>query len=287
LTLYGPVVVNGLLIKIYEGREARALAIAAIGISLASATLPPLVGILLEYWDWRITLGILVAVLLPVWWLVVLSGFPRGVVKAPARQGRVSGTIYRQPAFWLIGLCVALAFNVSIVLAVCYPPLFASKGYSVVQAGWFLALAGVAGLTGKTCVAWLGDAARVYAKWVAIGLLLLQVVGLAVLFSAGGIPGIMLAMVMSGFGGGAFIPMHPYLNSQYFDVQVIGEVNGAQMPLFLPFALVGAPLAGYTYDQTGSYQHQLVALAVVLCVAGLIAWRLPSPGAGPVASISQ
>ena len=53
LTLYGPVVVNGLMVKLYPGREARALAIVAIGISLAAATLPPLVGTLLEYHGWR------------------------------------------------------------------------------------------------------------------------------------------------------------------------------------------------------------------------------------------
>ncbi|MEZ5502749.1 MAG: hypothetical protein R3E50_08835 [Halioglobus sp.] len=44
LTLYGPVVVNGLMVRIYPGREARALAVAAMGISFAAASLPPAVG---------------------------------------------------------------------------------------------------------------------------------------------------------------------------------------------------------------------------------------------------
>ncbi len=52
LAMYGPVVVNGLLIKLYSGREARALAIAAMGISVATILLPPLVGVLLFHLEW-------------------------------------------------------------------------------------------------------------------------------------------------------------------------------------------------------------------------------------------
>jgi cyanate permease len=78
-----------------------------------------------------------------------------------------------------------------------------------------------------------------------------------------------------GFGSGAFIPMHPYLNSRYFDAAIISQVNGAQMPLFLPLGLVGAPLAGYVFDQTGSYEWVLIALAVILGMAALLVLRLP------------
>ncbi len=70
--------------------------------------------------------------------------------------------------------------------------------------------------------------------------------------------------------------MQPYLNSRYFDAAIISQVNGAQMPLFLPFGLIGAPLAGYAYDQTGNYDAVLVALAATLGVAALLIVRLPA-----------
>jgi predicted MFS family arabinose efflux permease len=279
LTLYGPVVINGLMVKIYPGREARALAVVAIGISLASATLPPLVGSLLADLGWRVVLQSLAAGLLVVLWLLIPVGTPGGVVgAASAGDGSVVNTFYRDGAFWLIGLCVAMGLNVSIVLAVCYPPIFASLGYSVEYAGWFLALSGVAGLAGKSCLAWLGDATRQYAKWLAAALLLLQGIGLILLFAAVDVTGVIVALSLIGFGTGAFIPMHPYLNSRYFEAAIISHVNGAQMPLFLPFGLVGAPLAGYVYDQTGNYDAVLIALAVTLSVAALLVLRLPTQG---------
>ena len=103
-------------------------------------------------------------------------------------------------------------------------------------------------------------------------------VGLLMLAQVESTLGISLALCLMGFGGGAFIPMHPYLNSRYFDAAIISQVNGAQMPLFLPFGLVGAPLAGYVFDQTGSYNGVLLALMVTLVIAALLVLRLPKAG---------
>ncbi len=278
LTLYGPVVINGLMIKMYPGREARALAVTAIGISLAAIVLPLLVGVLLAHLDWRHALLGLATGVLIVLWLAILVGIPPGIVGAvPVAQGSATTSIYRNPAFWLIGFCVALGLNVSVVLAVSYPPHFASQGYTVADVGWLLALSGLSGLVGKTCLAWLGDATRDYAKWLVAVLLLLQTAGLGLLLVASDVSGLIPALCLIGFGTGAFIPMHPYLNSQYFDTAIISQVNGAQAPLFLPFGLVGAPLAGYVFDQTGSYEMVLIALAITLMVAALLVLRLPAP----------
>ncbi len=277
LTLYGPVVINGLLVKIYPGLEARALAVAAIGMSLAAITLPLLVGSLLAHLEWRGALLTLAAGVLVALWLAILTGIPPGVIRTvPVVQGATAATFYRNPAFWLIGWCVALALNVSVVLAVSYPPHFASQGYTVVHVGWFLAASGLSGLVGKSCLAWLGDAARDYAKWLVVALLLLQIAGLGLLLVADDVYGVIPALCLLGFGIGAFVPMHPYLNSRYFDAAIIGQVNGAQAPLFLPFGLIGAPLAGYVFDQTGNYHGVLIALAIALGVAALLVARLPA-----------
>ena len=275
MTMYGPVVINGLMVKIYTGREARALAIAAMGISLAGTTLPPVVGLLLANLDWRQTLLLLALTILVLQWIVVLSGIPASAGGVNPAVGHAGEKISRGRPFWLIGFCVALGFNVAIVLAVCYPPYFISKGYSVAQAGWFLSIAGIAGLSGKGMVAWLGDAAKGYAKWLAAGLCLLQVAGLYALYTAADASAVIPAMCLLGFGGGAFIPMHPYLNSRYFDAGIIGQVNGAQMPLFLPFGLVGAPLAGYAFDSMGHYNAVLLALAVALVFSAVLSLMLP------------
>lgn len=276
MSLYGPVVVNGMLVKLYPGREARALALAAIGISVAAVILPPLVGSLMAHFNWRQVLQILAVGMLIALWIVILAGTPRGVVgTVNTTEAPVAGAFYRTKAFWLIGLCMALGLNVMIVMSVAYPPFFISRGFSVAEAGWFLSLGGLAGLVGKSCLAWWGDTVRHWAKWLVAGLLVMQIVGLGLLYTATDAWEVVVALALQGFANGAFIPMHPYLNSRYFDAGINSQVTGAQMPLFLPLGLTGAPLAGYVYDRTGSYDVVLLALAAVLAVAALLVARLP------------
>jgi len=278
LTLYGPVVVNGMLVKIYTGREARALAIAAMGISVATAILPPVVGVLLANVGWRSALASLAVIVLIALWLAILAGIPSHVESpiSVADEPQQIQPVYASRNFWLIGLCVALGFNVAIVLAICYPLHFVSQGFSLAQAGWFLSMAGVSGMAGKTVVAVFADGLRRHAKWLACTLLTMQAIGLFWLQAAQTTAQVVPIICMMGLAGGAFLPMHPYLNSQYFDARIIGRVGGAQMPLFLPFGLVGAPLAGYFYDQHGNYLLVLSVLSAVLVVAALLAALLPS-----------
>ncbi|MAT92651.1 MAG: hypothetical protein CME59_08620 [Halioglobus sp.] len=274
---YGPVVVNGLMVKLYPGREARALAIAAIGISFAAAVLPPATGVLLANFHWRAALAILAGVLLLILWCVALLGVPGGVVGAVAASDEQGGMgIYREPAFWLIGGCMALGLNTAVVMAVCYPPHFVAEGYSLADAGWFLALSGMAGLFGKLSVAWIGDRVRAHARWLAVGILVALLVGYGLLLQTEGRAQVLAAMVLLGYSGGAFLPMHPFLNSRYFDASIIGQVTGAQMPLFLPLGIVGAPLAGFVFDRTGSYDLVLVGICGILAVAACLALCLPA-----------
>ncbi len=287
MTGYGPVVINALLTRVYPGREARALAIAAIGISLASIVLPPATGLLLDWFDWRTTLLSLSLSLLGIVWAVVLFAVPPVAGRPAAERQPLARAIYRERAFWLIGSLVALGFNGALVMTICYPPYFRSLGYSPASAGLLLALAGAGGLVGKTALAWLGDALRDRAAQLAAFVLSLQAVAIALLWSAESTAVMVVAMGLLGFGGGALIPLHPYLNSRYFDPAIIGQVNGAQTPLMLPLGLVGPPLAGFAYDRSGGYEPVLLAVALLYCLAAVLALYLSvrerelSPGAGP------
>jgi predicted MFS family arabinose efflux permease len=278
LSMYGPVVVNGLLIKLYPGREARALAFAAMGISVATALLPPLVGVMLINLEWRMALTVLAVGVLLLLWLCILLGIPAnaGVAIIDPEAAKADSNIYRQRSFWLVGTCVALVMNVAIIMAICYPPHFTSQGYTLAQAGLFISAAGIAGLFGKAALAVFAGTVSRHTKTVAIGLIAGQAIGLSLLLIATGVGQTLLVLCLAGACSGGFIPMHPYLNSRYFEARIIGRVNGAQMPLFLPLGLVGAPLAGYLYDQQGHYETVLMGLVCVLLVAILLASFLPS-----------
>ena len=275
---YGPVAINGLMVKLYPGREGRALAIVAMGISVSSITLPLFIGSALQLFDWRTTLGVLSVCMLLAIWLWVFLAIPAdagGSVEASSRK--LAGDIYRRPEFWLVGVTVALAMNVMVVLAICYPPLFAQRGFTAVEAGLFLSVAGFGGALGKLTIAGLADRFSGATRMIVATILLLKLLGLVLLLRAETTVAVTVSIFLMGFAGGSLLPMHPYLNSRYFDAAVIGQVNGAQAPLFLPLGLVGPPLAGYVFDQTGSYQWVLVGLCVLLLASVATVLVLPRP----------
>jgi predicted MFS family arabinose efflux permease len=283
LSMYGPVVVGGLLIKLYPGREAKVLAFAAMGISFATALLPPITGFLLAHLGWREALASLAVSILVVVWLVIWAGIPAdaGVMPKSDESDAEQVNIYSHASFWLVGFSVAMAFNAAIVLAICYPPHFTNRGFSVTEAGMFLALSGVAGLGGKFMIVIFSGFVSKYTKAVAACLLLGQAGGMILLLGAQTIAQTLPIMVLMGICSGGFLPMHPFLNSRYFKAEVIGQVNGAQMPLFLPFGLVGAPLAGYMFDRQGNYELVLMGLAGVLICAAILTLLLPKVTVAP------
>lgn len=285
MVFYGPVTVNAFLIKHYRSRSGRALAIAAMGVSLSSAVLPLLVGVLMAAFSWRGSLFALVIGLAIFLFASILFGLQatdgggseEGLIDDGDSNGVADTGFLRQRAFWLIGLAVAIAFMATFVIAICYKKHFTLMGFSTFDAGVFLSAGGAAGLVGKVTVAALIGRFQSQVKYFAVLLLLSQIIGYGGLVFAESYAATILCVILGGFGGGAFIPMHPILNDTYFDAGIIGRVGGAQMPMMLPVGLVGLPLSGYVFDKTGSFDLVFAAVAALFSFAILLLLKLPKP----------
>lgn len=315
LSLYGPITVNALLIKIYKSKAGRALAIAAMGASIATTLLPFAVAWLISNFDWRYTLMVLsfsITVFLGSVIIKILPG--RCVDSKLASDGQPSTTadfsienptavnpvststvtealVVEKPvsylkdrAFWQIGIAVALAFNAALVMGISYPQHFGNMGFGLSEAAFLVSMVGLSGLIGKAFIATIVDKFRAHVRFVAATLICFQLLGAMLLFFVSDYSLMILVVAALGFGGGAFIPIHPYLNSAYFSADIIGQINGAQMPIFLPFGLVGAPLAGYSFDLTGSYLPAFSGVVVVLIIAVLLLVSLPKVHEPPLAN---
>lgn len=276
LSMYGPVAVNAMLVKRFPGREARALAIAALGISFATVLMPLLTSALLDRFVWRSALhGMAVGMLVLLWVVILLGVRPGPVTQVGGNETEVVFKPWSNPAFWMIGGSVAMGLCAAIVMAICYPLHFMARGFSTQQAALFISLSGVAGMVGKTTVAVLADRYREHARWLATGFLAILAVGMVVLMEVQTAAAVIPVMLLLGFASGAFLPMHSYLNSCYFEVSIIGRVTGSQMPMFLPFGVAGPPLAGYVFDVTGDYYGVFIGLACLLVCAATVAAMLP------------
>lgn len=283
MVFYGPISVNTFLIKHYQDRSGRALAIAAIGVSLSSSALPPLVAWLMEAYNWRSSLSILSCGLFAVLFSSIFFGIRTRTIKEHSEntvQSHKNLThqdtpLLRMSAFWFIGLTVAIAFSSALVVVICYPAHFINIGFSTMDTGLLLSATGLAGLAGKFIVAGVVDRLHSHVKLFAIGLLIVQLIGFMGLIICQTFFPIMLCVILAGLGGGAFIPMHPILNANHFNADIIGNVNGAQAPMMLPLGLVGLPLSGYIFDKTGNYQMVFAVVAAMFILAIALLTQLP------------
>ena len=276
MAMYGPVVVNAFLIRHYQTNSGRALAIAAMGVSVASAILPNAIAWLLTHWDWRFSLRVVSWVSLIVLLVAVGLTIPKSGINKNTEADQGLPNLMHSKPFWLIGLVMAIVFSSALIVAICYPLHFKLLGFSLREAGVLMSMAAVGGMTGKILFATTIDRMNNAIITVAISIVAVQIVGFIGLTISTAFWAAALCVFLGGLGGGASIPLHPYLNSRFFENDVIGRVNGLQMPLMLPFGLVGLPLSGWVFDKTGDYNIVFWSYAVLFSGALILLLLLKS-----------
>lgn len=273
IVLYGPVVCNLLLIRGYQTNRARALAIAAMGVSFASILLPLLVAALLNRMHWQMSLLVLAG--------IVVIGVGGGVLflvhepdRSEQRAQHEAAFEQQNPArfvddinFWAMGVLTAVLMSIMSLFALILVPHFLNVGLDNSQAALLMAASGAAGLCGKTSLAYLSDRVRGYVKTLALVLCAVLLLGWLVLLNFEAVSIMALATMLLGFGHGAFIPLMPYMNSVFFEEHTLGRITGLHMAMMMPPALLGPWLAGRYFDQNASYHGVFLALSIAMSIA--------------------
>ena len=270
---------NILLAQQFNRFRGRALAISAIGISVAGFILPPSAAWLIEAANWRdaiILIGIVASLLL----LLCFGFFIRE--QSPAdKQVTTTGesqstedistkTLFADPRFWFITLIFSLFYSCGLIMAVHNIPFFLSLGLSSSEGAWILALGAVAGLAGKLIYGALVD---MFPKKLFLLLLSLQLFSCCLWYIQAGIveyDNVLYPIVISlMFFTGGTIPMHPYINSRVFGAETVSKTTGFQNALTLPISLMATPLAGFAFDQLGNYQWVFYGCASAMILSAI------------------
>ena len=283
LGLYGPMTGNTLLVKSYTADRARALAIAALGVSIASMLLPPLVAYLLELYDWHVAMvvvGLISGIcVFSALWLAVPDVPPHaGQTEEHEAPIDTSTAFLRRASFWIIGLVFAIIFSAAVLTTTSYIPHLQTLGYSVMDASLLLASGGAAGMVGKLSYIWIANHIRHKVVHLLLFILAMQIAGWLIFINNTEPLPLYAAQALLGFSAGISIPLQPLMISLYFDARIIGKINGFQAPLFLPFGFLLPYLGGRAYDLTGNYMQGFqvaTALLVLSVVPVLFLYRIP------------
>ncbi len=299
--MVGNLVVNVTLSKWFVVNRGKAVAFAAMGVSMGGIVLTPLATWLIDTQGWRVAwlwLAAMTAVtLFPVALMMRRAPEDYGLNpdghsdqavaagagdRALAENARAFTRAMALRTLSFYALVVAFGFfsiNI-IVLLLQTVPYLTDNGFSRGEAAFALFIASVPALVSKPVWGALIDrnpAQPLAAASAAVtGLALFMIVAAV---SQQQLLWIYIAYVVLGLGWGGMIPMQEVIWASFFGRRHIGAIRGAGMPFALTLGALAPWLVSYYHDQVGAYHGALLVVAGLNVLSGLLIFLAPAPRA--------
>jgi predicted MFS family arabinose efflux permease len=181
-------------------------------------------------------------------------------------------------AFFLVGACIA-----GLVSALV--PILTDRGITPTGAARVASVIGMMVIVGRAGAGYLLD--RLWAPGVALVTLSAPICGCLILVTRiGGMPGTVLAAATIGLAVGAEFSLLAFMVGKYFGQRRYGIIYACLYGVFKLSAGVGAPMFGYSFDITRSYNFILYVSAGALLVGSTLLltlgpYRVSAPDMGP------
>jgi MFS family permease len=302
-----------IVMRWFRRRIGLATGITLSGFSLGGLAIP-ILNAVIETFDWRTAVMVLGGgtLLLAIPVLLLLRDQPDQVTQAQHEEfsplvspttGTSGSTVVqnvsvpqalRMRAFWHILITFVLLTLVVMTVATHVMPYLSSVGFTRQAAGLVTMALSLISIVGRLGLGWLTD------RWpnhtvmlfglgiVAVGLVFFALVATHPLFI---IPFLIAYPV--GFGG-AMVLRPPFVR-HYFGTVRFGSIFGLTISAGMLGGILGPPLAGWTFDTTGSYLPAwygavavlLVAMAVIVTCPRAESPDIPSGQASPGAGTTE
>lgn len=296
----GALVTSVPVIKWFEKKRAKAVAFASLGIPVGALVFVPLTQVFIDTWGWRtawvVLAGLGVGLIVPPALLFLrrepedIGLLPDGEV--PNRQtielglrggsgGEVSWTVreaVHNVVFWKLVIVftgVALALG---TIGVHRIPAFMDRGVDPGQIAIATAFDAVA--AGISTFAMGNLAHRIPARFLgALGFTFLAAAGVVTIY-ADTFFLVFTSMAIFGLGIGGMMFMQNFIWADYFGRAHLGAIRGIVLPITLIVGGSGAPIAGYVFDWTGSYDGIWWVGVGIMSAAAVLAATVKAPVRG-------
>ena len=297
--MVGNLVVNVTLSKWFVVRRGRALAVAAMGVSLAGIVWPPLMNWIIDQSDWRggwQALSVMsLIVLLPAAMFMRRAPedyglHPDGHSDADLRAGAGDAAVadlrnsftraeaLRTRAFYIVVFAFGLGGVGIGVILLHNIPFLSAQGFTRSEATALSALMSLLAFAAKPFWGFITD--KLEPKYLSSAAFALAAAGTLVILTganSGSLTVLIGGFVLLGFGFGGFIPLQETIWGSYFGRRYLGAVRSIAMPFAL-FLGAGGPLAAsYYVDVVGDYDGVFLTVAALWALGGAMMLLITRP----------
>jgi MFS family permease len=279
-------------------RRGRAIAITAMGTSLAAIIVPSLAARMIDAFGWRTAWAVLGVA---VWVLVIpLAALimrrrpedhglvpdgryiaPRAGDRLAAQRASVDGVRWtrkqamRTPALWMLILTFGLGSMGFGAMLLHLIPFLTDSGYSRVQAAGAFSMLGVSGLISKPIWGIVAD--RLPSRFAAATEFALLAAGVFAISIAPTLPLMYGAIFLMGVGVGGVITLQETVWADYFGRLTLGTVRAVGRPFTIVSSAGGPVLAGLAYDLRHSYDVAFLTFIGAYAIAACLILLTPTP----------
>jgi MFS family permease len=280
--------------------EKRGLALGALttGAALGGSILVPIVAWLITGYGWRTAVLVLAIAAAVLGWTVsfILKPHPpehyglrmdgRKDEAVDTAAGEKKDTVvpefglYAREAartrnFWIIVISFLFAHTALSAIVVHEIPFIEDMGISPVLAATALGTMTLMSAPGRFFGGWLADKWSVKYLYVisSVG----QAIGLLILSRVTSMSWVWVFVVIYGFSYGSRIPLEAAMRGEYFGRKAYGTIYGYINSIAVLGSFGGPYLAGWLFDNTGSYVSSFLIFAGMMIVAVIAILFLKSP----------
>lgn len=261
--------VNG----VFDKARGLALGLTQLGVGLAGAIIPPILGGVIQTHGWRVGFFFLAGLAL-LGTLPSLIGLRRKGASASEvpSSGPAFAEVRKSRLFWLqMSAFVVMALGFAGMLP-HFVPMLRDAGMSPQAAAEQAGLIGLAVIVSRVVVGWLADITE--APWIAATVC--AICGLAcITLALGGPQYVTVAALALGCAMGCEADLIGYMTVRYFGLASYGRAYARQYAAFILATGIGPFWIGLLVDRTGGYKAPLMVCAALLVVALVLFLFLP------------
>ena len=301
----GALVTSVPVLKWFVRERGRAIAYMGLGIPIGAIVFVPLTQIFIDAWGWETAWVALACIgigaIVPLAAIFVrrqpedMGLLPDGDV-APPDDGNAGGAsaasaaaleyswtvaqALRSPTFWSLVAVFSMVSLAVGTVAVHRIADFTDRGFDTTLISWATAFDAVC--AGAATFAFGRLVSRVAARFLgAVGFGLLAIASVMTIYAQSDAT-MFGSMAIFGLGIGGMMFLQNFIWADYFGREYVGSIRGISMPINLIVGGIGAPIAGYAHEWTGTYTTMwwigvgLMAASALL----LLATAAPKPPSG-------